>query len=66
MFTKVIVGIDEHQGGSRGCGPLGRLAHGSTSQALARTARCPLLVLTRASEVAATDEITDRAIAAAV
>jgi nucleotide-binding universal stress UspA family protein len=35
--------------GSRGYGPIGRLVHGSTSQRLARTARCPLLVLTRAS-----------------
>jgi nucleotide-binding universal stress UspA family protein len=34
--------------GSRGYGPLGRLIHGSTSRELARTARCPLLVLTRA------------------
>ena len=34
--------------GSRGYGPLGRLIHGSTSQKLARSARCPLLVLTRA------------------
>ncbi len=33
--------------GSRSYGPLGRLIHGSTSQRLARTARCPLLVLTR-------------------
>lgn len=33
--------------GSRGYGPLGRLIHGSTSQQLARSARCPLLVLTR-------------------
>jgi nucleotide-binding universal stress UspA family protein len=33
--------------GSRGYGPIGRLVHGSTSQRLARTARCPLLVLTR-------------------
>jgi nucleotide-binding universal stress UspA family protein len=33
--------------GSRGYGPLGRLVHGSTSSRLARTARCPLLVLTR-------------------
>jgi len=31
--------------GSRGQGPLARLVHGSTSQQLARTARCPLLVL---------------------
>ena len=33
--------------GSRGYGPIGRLIHGSTSQQLARSARCPLLVLTR-------------------
>lgn len=33
--------------GSRGYGPIGRLIHGSTSQRLARTARCPLLVLPR-------------------
>ena len=33
--------------GSRGYGPLGRLIHGSTSHQLARSARCPLLVLPR-------------------
>jgi nucleotide-binding universal stress UspA family protein len=33
--------------GSRGYGPVGRLVHGSTSRRLGRTARCPLLVLTR-------------------
>jgi nucleotide-binding universal stress UspA family protein len=33
--------------GSRSYGPVGRLMHGSVSQQLARTARCPLLVLTR-------------------
>lgn len=33
--------------GSRGYGPVGRLVHGSTSRALARSARCPLLVLPR-------------------
>jgi nucleotide-binding universal stress UspA family protein len=33
--------------GGRGYGPVGRLIHGSTSRQLARTARCPLLVLTR-------------------
>ncbi len=33
--------------GSRGYGPVGRLIHGSTSELLARSARCPLLVLTR-------------------
>src|SRR3954449_10284847 len=36
--------------GARGYGPVGRLIHGSTSQQLARTARCPLLVLTRAGD----------------
>ena len=35
--------------GSRGYGPMGRLIHGSTSQQLAHSARCPLLVLTRAA-----------------
>lgn len=33
--------------GSRGYGPTGRLLYGSTSQRLARMARCPLVVLTR-------------------
>jgi nucleotide-binding universal stress UspA family protein len=33
--------------GSRNYGPLGRLVHGRTTQHLARTARCPLLVVTR-------------------
>lgn len=41
--------------GSRGYGPLGRLVHGSTSQELARTARCPLLVLTRAAHAIEAD-----------
>jgi nucleotide-binding universal stress UspA family protein len=35
--------------GSRGYGPLGRLVHGRTSLQLARSARCPLLVLPRAA-----------------
>jgi len=38
--------------GSRDYGPVGRLLHGSTSQRLARMARCPLLVLTRAAREA--------------
>ncbi|HYB30648.1 MAG TPA: universal stress protein [Solirubrobacteraceae bacterium] len=38
--------------GSRGYGPLGRLVHGSTTQRLARSARSPLLVLTRAAREA--------------
>jgi Universal stress protein family len=37
--------------GSRAYGPIGRLMHGSTSRQLARTARCPLLVLTRGARV---------------
>ena len=35
--------------GSRGYGPIGRLIHGRTSLRLASSARCPLLVLPRAS-----------------
>jgi nucleotide-binding universal stress UspA family protein len=35
--------------GSRDYGPLGRLIHGSATRRLARSARCPLLVLTRAA-----------------
>jgi nucleotide-binding universal stress UspA family protein len=38
--------------GSRSYGPIGRLVHGSTAQHLARTARSPLLVLTRAARTA--------------
>jgi nucleotide-binding universal stress UspA family protein len=38
--------------GSRSYGPVGRLVHGSTAQRLARAARCPLLVLTRAAREA--------------
>jgi nucleotide-binding universal stress UspA family protein len=33
--------------GSRGYGPVGRLVHGSVTRQLARSARCPLLVLPR-------------------
>ena len=36
--------------GSRGYGPISRFVHGSTSRHLARIARCPLLVLTRAAQ----------------
>lgn len=36
--------------GSRSYGPLGRIVHGSTALQLARTARCPLLVLPRGAE----------------
>jgi len=38
--------------GSRDYGPIGRLVHGSTCGQLAHTARCPLLVLTRAARAA--------------
>lgn len=38
--------------GSRGYGPLGRLVHGSISLQLARSARCPLLVLPRGASPA--------------
>ena len=52
--------------GSRGYGPLSRLVHGSTSQQLARSARCPLLVLTRATRLADTlDPLSDDRDAAA-
>jgi nucleotide-binding universal stress UspA family protein len=43
--------------GSRGYGPIGRLFHGSTSQELARTARCPLLVLPRSARTIEADEV---------
>lgn len=45
--------------GSRGYGPIGRLIHGSTSQQLAHSARCPLLVLTRTARPSATDETAE-------
>ena len=38
--------------GSRSYGPVGRLIHGSTAQHLARSARSPLLVLTRSARTA--------------
>ena len=41
--------------GSRGYGPLGRLVYGGVAQRLARTARCPLLVLTRSARAPADD-----------
>ena len=45
--------------GSRGYGPIGRLIHGSTSQQLAHSARCPLLVLARTARPNATDETAE-------
>jgi nucleotide-binding universal stress UspA family protein len=47
--------------GARGYGPVGRLIHGSTSQQLARAARCPLLVLTRAAHSIEIDEAARQA-----
>jgi len=38
--------------GSRSLGPVGRFVHGSVAQRLARSARCPLLVLNRAAREA--------------
>jgi nucleotide-binding universal stress UspA family protein len=38
--------------GSRGYGPVARLGYGGTSQQLAHTARCPLLILTRVAQTA--------------
>ena len=45
--------------GSRGYGPIGRLIHRSTSQELARTARCPLLVLPRVATATDPPELVD-------
>lgn len=50
--------------GSRSEGPVGRLVHGSTSQQLARTARCPLLVLTRADTMTLARESNEEALVA--
>jgi nucleotide-binding universal stress UspA family protein len=53
--------------GSRSYGPMGRLVHGSTSQKLARSARCPLLVLTRGARTPAVrDEGGNGAVRASV
>lgn len=50
--------------GSRSEGPIGRLVHGSTSQQLARAARCPLLLLTCADAKALTEESNEEGLAA--
>ncbi len=47
--------------GSRGYGPIGRLIHGSTSQQLAHSARCPLLALTRTARASDTNEAAEHA-----
>jgi nucleotide-binding universal stress UspA family protein len=46
--------------GSRDYGPVGRVVHGSTSHQLARHARCPLLVLTRAARDLGRQESAER------
>lgn len=45
--------------GSRSYGPIGRLVHGSIAQHLARTARCPLLILTRAARKKSTSVVSE-------
>jgi nucleotide-binding universal stress UspA family protein len=52
--------------GSRGYGPIGRLIHGSTSQQLAHSARCPLLVLTRAVRATETADSAEDGLETAV
>jgi nucleotide-binding universal stress UspA family protein len=47
--------------GSRDYGLVGRFVHGSTTQQLARTASCPLLVLTRAARGAETEDASREA-----
>jgi nucleotide-binding universal stress UspA family protein len=54
--------------GSRNYGPLGRLIHGSVAKRLARSARCPLVVLPRGAASASatsTSEGSPDAVAAA-
>jgi nucleotide-binding universal stress UspA family protein len=65
-LTLYSASIDLLVVGSRGFGPVGRLVHGSTSQRLARTARCPLLVLTRAARESSLNSGADTGARAAV
>jgi nucleotide-binding universal stress UspA family protein len=59
-LTLYSASIDLLVVGSRDYGPVGRIVHGSTSHRLARTARCPLLVLTRAARATtANDDAND-------
>jgi nucleotide-binding universal stress UspA family protein len=51
-LTLYSASVDLLVAGSRDYGPVGRIVHGSTSHRLARTARSPLLVLTRAARAA--------------
>lgn len=52
VLARYSASVDLLVVGSREYGTLGRLVHGSTSEQLARTARCPLLVLNRAARAA--------------
>jgi nucleotide-binding universal stress UspA family protein len=52
--------------GSRGYGPLGRLVYGGVAQRLARTTRCPLLVLTRSARTPPDEAVVRRGLATAV
>jgi len=52
--------------GSRGYGPLGRLVYGGVAQRLARTARCPLLVLTRSAHMLPDEPSVEGGLATAV
>ena len=45
QLAEYSTGVDLLIIGSRGLGPFGRLVHGSTAHRLAKTARCPLLIL---------------------
>ncbi len=52
--------------GSRGYGPIGRLVHGSTTNRLARTARSPLLIVTRGARALGTAPNVDAALSTAL
>lgn len=56
-LTLYSASIDLLVVGSRGFGPLGRLVHSSTSVRLASSARCPLLILTRAGRTGEADTV---------
>jgi len=68
VLTGYSASLDLLVVGSRAYGPIGRLVHGSTSDELARTARCALLVLPRSARSGATqgDSIDLRPTVAAV
>jgi nucleotide-binding universal stress UspA family protein len=58
-LTEYSASLDLLVVGSRGYGPVGRLVHGSVSQRLASSARCPLLVLARATRATRATEAGD-------